>query len=445
MKKKELLLKNRSNSFVARSPVFYGWVVLAVGTFGLIMTGPGQTYSVSIFIEHIIEDLSMSRSLVSTLYTIGTLVGSFALPFWGKQIDRKGARAMVVVISVLFGLASVFMGFVRNALMLGMGFIMVRMLGQGSLGLVSQTMINRWWVQKRGTVMGISGLITALLGMGAYPNLVYRLISVFDWRTAYAILGFSLLLIMAPLGYFFFRNRPEDYQLRPDGIRDDQKIMNPGSGVPEFKEENWTLDEAMKTTAFWKLIIALSIFSMIATGLFFHLVSIFGSNGLSLAVVASVFVPVAFASALANLLSGYLTDRIPIQYLLAFGLFLLAGTLIMAFLLKTTLTAILFGVILGATNGISRSVGTVVWPSFFGRKHLGSINGFSIAINHFWAAFGPLPFGFVFDRVGSYRPLLLTGAAFCLIFCCVTLTIRKPREKDSRTGPKFLRRLFVSS
>ena len=69
----------RQSNFVTRWPVFYGWIVMIAGTIGFIMTSPGQTQVVSIFIESIIEDLGMSRSLVSSLYSVGTLVGSFTL------------------------------------------------------------------------------------------------------------------------------------------------------------------------------------------------------------------------------------------------------------------------------------------------------------------------------------------------------------------------------
>ena len=114
------------------------------------MTSPGQTYVVSIFIEDFIADLGISRSLISTLYTLGTLIGSFALPIVGYQIDRRGARLMVGVITALFGLACVYMGYVQNAVMLGFGFIALRMLGQGSLGMVCTNVINQWWARRRG-------------------------------------------------------------------------------------------------------------------------------------------------------------------------------------------------------------------------------------------------------------------------------------------------------
>jgi len=107
----------RQSRFVNRSPIFYGWIIMFVGTLGLIMTSPGQTYSISVFVEYFIGDLGLSRSSVSTIYTVSTLIGSFALPVVGGQIDRRGVRLMMTVIVVLFGLACIYMGFVLNALM----------------------------------------------------------------------------------------------------------------------------------------------------------------------------------------------------------------------------------------------------------------------------------------------------------------------------------------
>lgn len=413
-------------NLITQSPVFYGWVILAAGTFGIIMTSPGQTYTVSIFIEYMIDDLGISRSAISSLYSVSTLIGSFALPFWGRQIDRRGARQMIVLISILFGLACIYMGFVQNALMLGLGFVLIRMLGQGSLSMVSQTVINQWWIRKRGMVSGISGVVMALLGMGAFPTLVYALISRYEWRHAYGILGFALLLLMAPIGYLFVRNRPEDYQLSPDGA----KVADPLDTSPLARsiseEESWTLHEAMQTYTFWILILGLASFALISTGLFFHLVSIFDDHGLSPAIAASVFVPVSLAAAIANLAGGFLTDHLPSRYLLMLGLLIQAVSLIMAQFLQGAVTVILFGVLLGATNGIARVLGAVAWPSYFGRQNLGSIYGFTIAAGVVGAAIGPLPFGIARDILGSYQPALYASAVVCILLAILGFSMKKP-------------------
>ena len=84
--------------FVTKWPVYYGWIILAAAVVGLIMTSPGQTYSVSIFIERFITDLGISRSVVSTLYMVGTLTASFALPFVGRQLDKRGPQIVVCLL-----------------------------------------------------------------------------------------------------------------------------------------------------------------------------------------------------------------------------------------------------------------------------------------------------------------------------------------------------------
>ncbi len=151
------------------------------------MTSPGQTYVFSAFLDYFIEDLELSRSLISTLYTVGTLTASFVLPFVGRQFDKRGARVMITLMSLLLGLACIYMDFVRGALMLGVGFFMMRQFGQGSLSLVSRNVINLWWVRRRGLAMGIAGVAGALLG-GLFPYIINSMIPIYGWRMTYIIM-----------------------------------------------------------------------------------------------------------------------------------------------------------------------------------------------------------------------------------------------------------------
>jgi sugar phosphate permease len=421
--------KANSINIIHKVPFFYGWVIMAVGTLGLIMTSPGQTYTESIFIEYLIEDLNLSRSLISSLYSFGTLVGGFSLPLWGKQIDRKGPRLMITLVSILFGFSLIYMGFVQTSWMIGIGFILIRMLGQGSLGLISQTAINQWWSRKRGMIMGISGLLMSLIGMGTFPNLVHGLIASVDWRNTYIILGSSLLLLMAPLGYIFIRNKPEDYGLNPDGEKSQDLEKDHLVNHDEMSQANWTLKEAFRTYAFWILAASLSLFTLLITGITFHLVSIFQSHGLDAATAARIFLPLSITGALVNLLVGYLSDHLELRFLLAFGLLLLGISLILVLTLQGTGSALAFGIVLGSANGFIRTISTVSWPKFFGREHLGSIFGFTSALSIIGAALGPLPFGYVFDWVGSYNPVLIVFSAICLLLAMLSLRVKKPQKQ----------------
>ena len=405
------------------------------------MTSPGQTYVVSIFIESFIAELGISRSLVSTLYTLGTLVGSFVLPMVGYQLDRHGARLIVVLITALFGFACIYMGYVQNAFMLGLGFIALRMLGQGSLGLVCTNIINQWWVRRRGMVMGISGMAGSLISLGGFPNLINWLLPIYGWRSTYIFLGIILVFVMTPLAFIFFRNHPEDYGLQPDGGESGIFRSRKRKQVPTgWTEVHWTLGQAMHTSVFWILVGSLSAISMLSTGLFFHIVSIFTDNGLTPDLAAAVFVPVAVTTALVNWGSGLLVDRVPVRVLLAIGLFFQALSLLMARSLSGITLVLIFGIVLGISSGLIRILGSVVWAMYFGRHHLGSITGFTTMITITGSAMGPMPLGIGRDLMGSYNLALIISAVIPLLLGILGLFIDDParigqqmRERDQET------------
>jgi MFS family permease len=415
---------------INKSPVFYGWIIMLVGTLGLILTSPGQTYAVSIFIEQFITDLALSRSLVSTLYTLGTLIGSLALPLIGRLIDRQGSRRMVTIIALLFGLACIYMGSVQNALMLGLGFLAIRMLGQGGLGLVSQNVINQWWVRRRGLVMGLSGLLTSIIGVGGFPIVINSLLPIYGWRVTYVLLGLLLIGLMLPLGALLFRPQPEVYGLQPDG---NQATTGKDAETSlRVAEENWTLAEASRTLPFWILALGLALIAMLSTGLFFHMVSIFADKGLDSTVAASVFFPIAMTTAVVNLGGGMLADRVPPRLLLAAALVFQSLSLGLAEFMDGVELALMYGVALGATTGLMRIANSVVWANYFGRRHLGSISGTASTILVFGSALGPIPLGFTRDLWGSYTPALTALTILPLILGLVSLFTDRPRK---RTGP----------
>jgi MFS family permease len=429
----------RKSALVTRSPVFYGWIILVAAGIGRILTSPGQTYTVSIFIDHFMRDLDLSRSLVSALYLVGTLSGSLALPFVGQQIDRHGPRLMVGVVTALLALACVYMSFVQGAVMLAIGFVLIRMLGQGSLGLVCTNAVNRWWVRRRGTVLGLLGMVVTVLGTGTFPSLANALIVRFGWRTSYSLMGLLVAVVMLPVGLIFFRRQPEDYGLLPDGQAPDGQVTDGrlpnrqeaetkvAAGTPSAEQEvHWTRREAVRTPVFWILAAGGVAMSALGTGLHFHMVSIFDDAGMSAATAAAAFMPLAITGAVVTVVSGVLIDRVPVRYLFSAALLAQTASLIMAPRLQGTTSALLYGIILGATGSLQNTVNGVVWARYYGRRHLGSVSGLAMSIVIAGSALGPLPMGMARDLMGSYRPMLTASALLPLILAVVALWARRP-------------------
>ena len=111
---------------VNASPVHYGWIILAAGTFGSFMTLPGQTAGVSVFFDPITTDLSISRTWASVAYGAGTLAGIMPAPLVGGWIDRRGPRLAASIIAACLALACAFMALVQSEQMLFLGFALLR-------------------------------------------------------------------------------------------------------------------------------------------------------------------------------------------------------------------------------------------------------------------------------------------------------------------------------
>ena len=169
--------------------------------------------------------------------------------------------------------------------------------------------------------------------------------------------------------------------------------------------------------------------SMLSTGLTFHIVSIFADSGLNSTVAATVFLPIAATSAIVNLGSGVLADRVPVRVLLAVGLLLQAVNLVMAPYLLSVNLALAYGVIAGFKGGLQGIVTSVVWAKYFGRRHLGSITGVTTMLIVAGSALGPMPLGIARDLLGSYTITLLGAAILPLALSIATLIFGKPPKR----------------
>jgi len=402
---------------VGGSPVFFGWFIVLAGTVGVMMTIPGQTTGVSIFIDHLIVDLGLTRSGISTLYLLGTLGGSLVLPFVGRFVDRRGPRLAVAAIAAAFALACVWMGAVQDAVMLLIGFTLVRALGQGSLSLVSLHVIAIWFVRRRGIAIGLAGVGIAV-ATATFPTMIEALIEATGWRTAYMLLGALVAATVLPLGALVFRDRPERYGLLPDGVETAPAM--PG-GVTE---RHYTPDEARRTLTFWLFVVGLFLASTLGTGLVFHHYSILAEGGVDRLDAARTFMFYGAASAAANLTSGALLPWVPPRYLLSLMLLALAASLLFASQLSGAAAIVPYGLLLGLRTGVYSSLQGNVFAHYFGRRHLGSIKGWVSSAMVFGSAIGPLLFGLGFDLLGDYRLTLTVSAVGPLALALVVPFMR---------------------
>lgn len=408
----------RHSTFVDRSPLPYAWVVLATAIVTTMMTVPGQTVGVSVFLDPILADLDVSRSTVSLLYTVGTLLGSLALPFVGRFIDARGPRLSVGLIAGGFALACLFMSGVTTLAMLAVGFVLIRGLGQGSLSLVSLHTVNLWFVRRRGLAVGLTGLGMAV-ATALFPSLLEALIGRVGWREGYAWMALMVAVVALPLGVAFFRGAPERYGTAPDGHRAGRPPPAP------IVETNLTLAQARRTGAFWLVTAGDVAVAALSTGLVFHHFDIVTQSGFDRAAAAAVFLPLGLITAGANVATGALLDRVAPRFVLATMLVFQAAALAMAGWIPAPLLLV-YGAFIGLAQGMKGALGGSAYAAYFGRAHIGSIKGFASTLGVAGSAVGPLLFAVGYDLAGGYLPVLLASAVIPAALALASLGLRPP-------------------
>ena len=398
---------------------FYGWRIVVFAAIALALTGPGQTYGVSVFVDPMIEDLGISRTQMTTAYLIGTLVGALALPWIGQAIDRFGVRRTMAIIGALFGGLLIGMSLVSNIVGLTAGFIGIRMMGQGALNLTATTAVALWFTRKRGLAMG---MVTAAggVGMTLIPLLGERLIADMGWRNAWLIEGLAVWVIVLPIALLGIRNRPSDVGQYVDGDK--------ATDAPPAEVWGVTRKEALRSSFFWLVTAAVATISTITTAVVFHQIDLLGSRGLTPTEAAANFLPQTVATLIATLGIGALADRVSPRIVLVMSMGMMAGGLLLATAVTPGLLAIAFGMLIGASGGAMRVVEATELPRYFGTLHIGAIRGVVTSVGIAGAAVGPVLFSLGRDVTGNYTAVLLASIVIPVVVALGALIVRLPHH-----------------
>ncbi|MDP2425075.1 MAG: MFS transporter [bacterium] len=248
--------------------LYYGWVIAIVSGVALFMSSPGQTYSISVFINAYNKEFQYSSTLISSAYSIATTVSGLLLIFVGKAIDKHGNKRMMLIIGVLLALTAFYNSFVSSIIMISFGFFMLRYFGQGSMTLLPNALVPQWFSKHRAFAISISG-IGSLLGTLIVPSLNLWMISSYGWQTAWRIWSIVIALFFLPLVVLFVGNQPEDYGLTVENEPLDPNI-DQSTLLEKIANESYTLKEALSTKSFWIAGFISMLPAMFSTGLTFH-------------------------------------------------------------------------------------------------------------------------------------------------------------------------------
>ena len=373
-------------------------VILALAVVSAVLTGPGQTIGVSVFIDSFTSDLNLTRSEVSWAYMFGTLTASLMLPLVGARIDRYGVRRAQIVVGVLFAGALINMSMVNSLVWLGIGFIGIRFLGQGSLSLISVLSVSLSFKQFRGTALGLHSTLAGGL-MVLTPLVLTFSIQQIGWRQTWVAAAVVIAVTVVPIALF--------------GMRDTNPA--PPSGSPTDHEDDeivsHTRRSAIRTRGFWIVAAVTGAASMLVTALNFHQIDLLSDAGLSKGAAAALFIPQIAGSTIAGISFGWLADRVGTRGLPTAAMGLLLIVHLLGSIVGPGAVVVIYAIMLGSVGGAARTVSSVLLPEWFGTANLGSIQGTLTLIGVAASAIGPLALALTQEWFAQYRPAVLLLAA----------------------------------
>ncbi len=347
-----------------------------------------------ILLPSVLRQFHLSKEQIGNVPAAQALAALVVGPLVGWLLDRIPAQIVMSVGAVLTAIGIVMMaragsfhGVLVGSVVTGVGL-------SASTILPATMVISNWFGERRGTALGLTTAGMELGGM-VIAIVAGHLDAVYGWRFAYAVLAIPLVVIVAPLYLIFVRTRPEQ-------PAQSASIAKPSATEFMSSLPGLELNEALRTRAFWMLVVLQFCFTFAVGGSFIHLVQYLISIGYTLGAGTMV---VGFSLGLALIgkpAMGVLGDRIGGKNALALCLLLSAANTAFLLLARMFWVLVIFTVVGGLTGSAPIALGPLVQVETLGLKRYGSIAGLLGITFTLGAMMGPPIVGKLADVTGSY-------------------------------------------
>jgi len=417
---------------------YYGWVIVGIAAL-LQFAGGTPTFPVlGLFLEPMTKEFGWSRAMFALPMTIGTILGGFAGVVVGPLLDRYGPRWIMTIAALLLGTAFMFMGFVDQLWQHFVLQILIRCITAGTFFMVVGIVVPKWFVAKRGRAMAYSAM-GGRLGQFLNPVIVGTVIITMGWRYAWPTMGLIVWIVAVIPVFFFLKGSPESMGLLPDGITEEEATrlqeatQRTGLRQGGISETSMGPREALRTRAFYLMLLAETALALVISGLHFHWFAYMTGQGLSDRVaVASISIS-SIAGIPVSLAAGFLAERVQLRYIFLATYLGFSASVIILLYTTTPLMAYVYGISLGIVSGVTFTINQVVWADYYGRGSIGAIRGLTSPFNQVTNALGPFVAALVFDATGSYGVILWTFAALTAVTSLFWIFATPPKQQASPT------------
>jgi MFS family permease len=367
----------------------------------------GIRIAFSVFYVALRQQFEWRAATTASVFSVYMLVVAATSPVMGWLLDRYGPKFFFPIAAMWVGASLAYCGTIESLPQFFLGYGLLLPLGQTALtsGPVS-AVISRWFPDMRGRAIALADMGTAI-GMGVYSPCSQWLITTFGWRSAFYILGLSVVALLVPLN-FCHRALPQINTLQANTLSGPQTPTTPPGSIPAAL----TLRQTLSSLPLWLLFTTL-FFSSLSSQVFnVHLVAILVSVGISAITAAT-------ASGLANMISlagrissGWLTDRVGRArgYTVVLGCSMCG----MAILFGMTVTRLIwlllpFVLMYGLSKGSGGIIIAAKTADIFHSERIGTIFGIIHIASGLGGAIGPWWAGWLVDRTGHYSAAIASS------------------------------------
>jgi sugar phosphate permease len=238
--------------------------------------------------------------------------------------------------------------------------------------------------------------------------------------------------VLVPLITLVIKNSPRDIGTLPDGEKYNapgkhQRTPLPESNIHIQNIQRWTLIKALQTSVFWILALAFSMVFLGTASVIAHAVPFFVEQGFSNQLASTILGSAVGVSILGRIITGYLSDKMPVKYVAVLFFLLHTAGLLVLILPTTPISLLAFIAIFGLAMGGLFVLEPLVIREYFGLGSFGAIYGGLWAFETLGWAAGPYVTGYIFDMTGNYNLAFIIFISVSLLAAALMMIVRRPR------------------
>jgi MFS family permease len=376
----------------------------------------GLHYAFGVFFKPLIEDFGWSRAVTSGAVSLSFIIQGASSILLGALNDRSGPRLVLSLSGFILGAGYILMSQVNSVWQIYLFYGVFVGAGLGGIFVPLNSTVARWFSKRRSAMTGI---VVAGIGIGTLfaPLAANWLISLFDWRISYQILG-AVVFVVVIAAAQFLKSAPAPGQMPLSEV----SASETGISGLFFKE-------ALRTFRFWMVFGLAVCFGTCLYVVLVHIVPFATDLGIPSTGAAGLLSAIGGTSIAGKVIFGRLGDKIGSRNVMIISFIIMLAAFLILLPARSIWVLYIFAIIFGlAYAGLAVTQSPVLAVLFGLRAHgalLGVVNfGFTAG-----AAIGPTMAGYIFDTTHSYRLAFIISAVisvFGLLFSLALKTARRP-------------------